>query len=157
MESSDQKTSSFSKLIFKGRLNRANFLIGMMIIFFVLITTVVYVVGFVLPEHPTRPLTTQEEIMGWLFIAPVLFFFIIMFISFYVRRMHDLGTENMNEIIDEDYRKKGIKDNWLHQILYVEVRLYPFYYLFTYKGDLATNKYGEPQRGIGILQIFGFK
>lgn len=152
--SSQNKQPLLFKPIFTGRLNRTNFIIGISLIFLMLITAVVSLGVFVLPKHPTRPLDTQEVVISVFFIALILFLFTIMFISLYIRRLHDLGNENSTVIINQDYDRRRV--GWW-RYLNPEAHLYPWYYLITFPGDKGPNKYGEPQRGIGILQILGLK
>ena len=128
------RKSVFKQELFKGRLNRTNYILGFLL-YAASVALAVYLImiisaPFIEPKK-TNP-TPLEILITVLLFIPFQALFALGYFSLITRRVHDLDEEKVDG------------SNWART-------------LYLKPGTPGPNKYGEPQKGTGLLQVLGFK
>lgn len=134
--SSDSKGSSYFSKLFRGRLNRRNYLIGVVLIYaFILVAS--FILVFFFGYTPGEENMTGTELIFYLIVYAIVLFYGF---SLGIRRFHDLGKSGWFVLLN------------LIPIVNIIVTIW----LFVGAGQSVNNKYGNPPMPkIDIKDILG--
>ncbi|HVF69726.1 MAG TPA: hypothetical protein VNA13_04145 [Xanthomonadales bacterium] len=135
LEGDVAKAPLLKRKLFNRRMNRANFLIGM-----VLLAIFLWLLGTLIANSPFYSAQNDTNIFKTLLFVPLGIIGSPFLLSLATRRSHDFYVDDKI-----DWRKFGSGS----LVFTID--------LFVKPSVIEPNKYGSPQSGIGIRQIIGMK